>query len=67
MWGTKVCSKQGELLDWGKKKQNRRSKKKKKKKIKTKAKVNMIRNCMPNKRNVRKVSQNKYSFFLLSS
>ena len=40
---------------------------KKKKKIKTKAKVNMIRNCMPNKRNVRKVSQNKYSFFLLSS
>ena len=34
MWGTKVCSKQGELLDWGKKKQNRRSKKKKKKKKK---------------------------------
>ena len=43
------------------------AKKKKKKKIKKKAKVNMIRNCMPNKRNVRKVSQNKYSFFLLSS
>ena len=38
MWGTKVCSKQGELLDWGKKKQNRRSKKKKKKKDKNKGK-----------------------------
>ena len=67
MWGTKVCSKQGELLDWGKKKQNRRSKKKKKKKKKKKAKFKIIRKFMPKKRNVRKVSQNKYSFFLLSS